>query len=102
MYVFQEIKKWVGQIIEIGVLLIALGVVVEILFGRAVPFVGTIATNLMGLIHGFGENGFAGLIAAGIILFMFYRLYAKVELPVTNSGKRQAPPARKSTRGRRK
>ena len=96
MRVFEEIKKWVGQITEVGLLLIALGVVVEILFGEAVPFFGKIATNLTGLLHSLGEHGFAGLIAAGIIVFLFYR---KIGLPIADTGTgKQAPPARKARR----
>lgn len=103
MDTFQEIKKCLGQIVEVGLLLIALGVVVEILFGQTVPFFSKIATNLTALLHNLGEDGFVGLIAAGIILFLFHRLHKEAELPVTHGGdKRQAPPARKSSRGRRK
>jgi hypothetical protein len=102
MHFLEETKKWVGQITEAALLLIALGVVVEILCGEAVPFFGSIAANLTRLLTTLGENGPAGLIAAGIILFLFHKFYGKTELPVPNGGKRQTAPARKGTRGRRK
>jgi len=73
MRLFEEIKKGLGEITEITLLLIALGVVVEILFGQAVPPSGGIATNLTGLLNTLGENGLAGLAAGGVILFLFYR-----------------------------
>jgi hypothetical protein len=73
MRLFEEIKKGLGEITEITLLLIALGVVVEILFGQAVPPSGGIVTNLTGLLNTLGENGLAGLAAAGVILFLFYR-----------------------------
>lgn len=73
MRLFEEIKKGLGEITEISLLLIALGVVVQILFGRAVPSSGGIVTNLTGLLNTLGENGLAGLVAAGVILFLFYR-----------------------------
>ncbi len=73
MHFFEEIKKWLGEITEISLLLIALGVSVQILFGQTVPFFGGIVGNLTGLLNTLGENGLVGLIALGIILFLFYR-----------------------------
>lgn len=69
----ERIEKSLGEITEISLLLIALGVVIEILFGDAVPFFGRVATNLTGLLSTLGENGLVGLIASGIIFFLFYR-----------------------------
>ena len=71
MNILHEAKKYIGQIIEIVLLLIALGIVVEILFGSAVPFVGGVVTNLVGLIDNLGQSGYAGLIALGVILYLF-------------------------------
>jgi hypothetical protein len=73
MHHFEQIKKWIGEITEISLLLIALGIVVEILFGSTVPFFGGIITNLTGLLNTLGENGLVGLIALGIILFLFHK-----------------------------
>ena len=70
---FKEIKKWVGEITEIALMLIAFGIVANILFGSTVPFFGGIITNLMGLLNACGENGIVGLIALGIIVFLFQR-----------------------------
>lgn len=74
MKFFEQIKRWVGDIIEIFLLLIALGVVIAILFGDKAPFVGGIVGNLTDLIYGFGNNGLAGLIALGIVVYLFYRM----------------------------
>ena len=73
MHYLQEVKKWLGEITEIALLLVALGVVVEILFGDAVPFFGGIVGNLTKLLTTLGQNGLVGLIALAIILFLFYR-----------------------------
>ena len=73
MHYFEEIKKWIGELTEISLLLIAFGIVVQILFGSVVPFFGGITTNLMGLLSTLGENGIVGLIALGIILYLFQR-----------------------------
>lgn len=73
MNVLQETKKWIGEITEIFLLLIALGVAVEILFGTEVIFFGQVVSNLTGLVNRLGQNGLAGLIAVGIIVFLFQR-----------------------------
>jgi len=73
MHYLQEIKKWIGEITEIFLLLLALGIAVEILFGSTVPFFGKIIVNLTALLNTLGENGFVGLIALGIIIFLFQR-----------------------------
>ena len=74
MRFLEELKKWVGEITEIALLLIALGIVAEILFGSAVPFFGgRIVANLTALLNTLGQNGLVGLIALGIILFLFNR-----------------------------
>ncbi len=75
MRFLEEIKKWLGEITEIALLLVALGIVVEILFGPG--FFGTlgVVANVTALVEslGMGENGFVGLIAFAIILWLFYR-----------------------------
>lgn len=73
MQYLQEVKKWLGEITEIALLLVALGVVIEILFGQSVAFFGGIVANLTMLLNTLGENGLVGLIALAIILFLFYR-----------------------------
>lgn len=73
MRFLEEIKKWLGEIVEIFLLLIAIGIAIEILFGKAVPFFGGIVANLTTLISTLGENGLVGLIALSIILYLFYR-----------------------------
>ena len=73
MNFLQELKKWLGEVTEIALLLIALGIAFEILFGAKVPFFGGIVNNLTGLLGTLGENGLVGLIAMGIIVFLFYR-----------------------------
>jgi hypothetical protein len=82
MHYLQEIKKWLGEITEIFLLLIALGVVVEILFGTGntgVPFFSGVVSHLTGLISKLGQNGLVGLIALAIILYLFQRRRAFVE-----------------------
>jgi ABC-type enterochelin transport system permease subunit len=71
MQFFVEIKKWLAEITEIALLLIALGVAVEILFGNTVPFFGQVVGNITALLKTLGDNGLVGLIALGIIVYLF-------------------------------
>ena len=64
-------KRWISQIIEVGLLLIALGVVLQVLFGMQVEFFSTVTQNLMSLVNQLGDNGLVGLIALAIILWLF-------------------------------
>ena len=73
MHFLQEIKRWLGEITEILLLLIAVAIAVEILFGSPVFFFGGVVNNLTALISTLGENGLVGLIALSIILYLFYR-----------------------------
>ena len=73
MRFLEELKKWLGEVTEIFLLLIAIGITVEILFGSAVPFFGGIVANLTALLSTLGENGLIGLIALSIIFYLFYR-----------------------------
>ena len=69
----EQVKKWIGEITEIGLLLVALGIVVGILFGPEVPFFAGIVANLTGLLNALGKEGLVGLIALGIILYVFQK-----------------------------
>jgi len=74
MHFLEELKRWLGEITEIALLLIALGIAAEILFGNTVAFFGGgIVANLTALLKTLGDNGLVGLIALSIILFLFYR-----------------------------
>jgi len=70
--VLDRIKRWIGQITELGLLLIALGIVIQILFGDAASFLtADIVGNLISLIKSLGDNGLVGLIALAIILWLY-------------------------------
>ena len=73
MRYMEAIKKWLGELTEVALLLVALGIVIQILFGgsQAVPFVGAITTNLTGLIQSLGDKGLVGLIALAVIIYLF-------------------------------
>jgi hypothetical protein len=73
MQFFTEIRKWLVEITEIALLLIALGVTVEILFGSSVAFFGPVVGNLTNIVAGLGDKGLVGLVALGIIVYLFSR-----------------------------
>lgn len=88
----KRIEKSLGEITEISLLLIAFGIVIEILFGNAVPFLGRVAANLTELLNTLGDKGPAGLIASGIIFFLFYRTMGS---PTATGHKGQVKPTRR-------
>ena len=67
---YDSVKRFLVQITEMGLLLIALAVVAGILFGSTLPFVGNVVANLLTLIKSLGDSGLVGLIAVGIILWL--------------------------------
>ena len=67
-------KNFLSEVVSLGLLLIAVGVVLQVIFGSAVPFVGgDIVGNLTGLIGSLGDGGLVGLISIGIILYLTQR-----------------------------
>ncbi|HIF08967.1 MAG TPA: hypothetical protein EYQ81_03390 [Sneathiellales bacterium] len=67
-----RVKGWIKSITGVGLALIPVGLVLQILFDAPVRFVtGDILDNLMGLISQLGDAGLVGLIALGIILWLF-------------------------------
>lgn len=72
MGLLDRVKTWLGQIVELGLLVVALGIILQIIFGRQVGFMfGDIVGNLIALIQALGDGGLVGLIAIAIILWLF-------------------------------
>ncbi len=71
MTFLDKIKGWLMEIVEVGLILIALGVVLQILLGSPLPFIGNVVQNLMALIKVLGDGGLIGLIAIAVILWLF-------------------------------
>ena len=68
-----KINAVIGQIIDIGLTLIALAIVATVLVGPNLPFFGGVVGNLVGIVKDLGANGLAGLIAVAIIIWLFSR-----------------------------
>ena len=63
-----RIKGWIGQIVEVAWALLALGIVLQVLFGPAVAFVPVdVIGNISGLVGSRGSSGLDGLITDGRI-----------------------------------
>lgn len=73
MEVFDKAKAWIVRITELGLLLVALGIVLQMLFGSSVVFFGDIVGNVIKLVSALGSNGVVGLVAIAIILYLFNR-----------------------------
>ena len=64
----QQILGWMRSITEMGLALIALGVVLQVLFGSAVPFLGLdVVGSVVGLVKQLGSEGLVGLLAVCVL-----------------------------------
>ncbi|MDP1963405.1 MAG: hypothetical protein Q8K93_14515 [Reyranella sp.] len=73
MEVLDKAKAWIVRITELGLLIVALSIVLQMLFGTNVAFFGDVVGNLIKLITALGNNGVVGLVAIAIILYLFSR-----------------------------
>ena len=70
-----KIKYYLGQFVELGVLLIAVSVFAELLFGPNVAFFGSHVTkNLITLLNNIGDQGIAALIIIFAVIFVYRKL----------------------------
>ena len=76
MEIISKIKAWAAALADVGVSLIALGIVLEVLFsGQNVPFWPDISViaNVQNIIAGFSAQGLVGLVAVWVL----YSIYTK-------------------------
>ena len=65
---------WIRSLTEAGLALIALGVVLQIIFGAAVPFIGIdVIGSVVGLVKELGGEGLVGLAA----IWVLWGIYSK-------------------------
>ena len=70
-----KIKFYLNKFLEVGVLLLAVSVVAEIIFGPDVAFFGSQVTkNLISLINTLGDQGVAALIIVFAVIFTYRKL----------------------------
>lgn len=69
-----KILGWIKSITEVGLAFIALGVVLQILFGSAVPFLGLdVIGSVVGIVKQLGSEGLVGLVA----IWVLWGIYSK-------------------------
>ncbi len=70
----EQVRTFLRTATELGLLLVALAVVMQILFGSSVPFVGgDVVGNITALIGSLGQQGLVGLLALLVIVYLFQR-----------------------------
>ena len=75
---FDQIIGNLKKLTEAGVALLALGIVMQILFGKVVPFVGgDIVGNITAIVASLGEQGLVGLVALGVIYAVWQSVFNK-------------------------
>jgi hypothetical protein len=76
MDLFKKVGNYANALTEIGVSVIALGVVLEVLFkGAVIPFWPEVSVidNIMGILGGLSNEGLLGLVGA----FFLYHIFKK-------------------------
>ena len=69
------IKYYLRQFLELGVLLLAVSVFAELLFGPDVAFFGSrVTNNLITLLDSIGDQGVAALIIIFAVIFVYRKL----------------------------
>ena len=72
-----KIKGYLNKFLELGVLLLAVSVIAEIIFGPNVAFFGSqVTNNLIALLDSLGQQGVAALIIVFAVIFV-YRKFLK-------------------------
>ena len=74
MEIISKIKSWAAALADVGVSLIALGIVLEVLFsGQNVPFWPNISVidNVQSIIAGFSAQGLVGLVAVWVLYSIY-------------------------------
>ena len=70
-----KIKFYLNKFLEVGILLLAVSVIAEIIFGPDVAFFGSQVTkNLIALINTLGDQGVAALIIVFAVIFTYRKL----------------------------
>ena len=70
MDLLKKVGSWVNQLTEVGVGVVALGVVLEVLFtGEGIPFWSDISVvdDIMGIVGSLSNEGLLGLVGAFVL-----------------------------------
>ena len=70
-----KLTGFLNKFLEVGILLLAVSVLAEIIFGPDVPFFGSqVTNNLIALLDNLGEQGIAALIIVFAVIFTYRKL----------------------------
>ena len=71
---WDQVVGWIKKLTEAGVSLLALAIVMQIIFGKAVPFIGgDVIGNITAIDGALGAQGLVGLASVGVIYAIFTR-----------------------------
>ena len=69
-----KVLGWIRSLTEVGLALIALGVVHQVIFGATIPFLGLdIVGSVVALVSKLGSDGLVGLVA----IWVLWGIYSK-------------------------
>jgi hypothetical protein len=73
--VITTVTRYLNKFLEVGILLLAISVIAEIVFGPDVAFFGSqVTANLINLLNALGEQGIAALIIVLAVIFAYRKL----------------------------
>jgi hypothetical protein len=65
-------KAWIGALTDLFLMLLAFAIVATLLVGaQNMSFFGNVTGNIIAFVKDLGSGGLAGLIALGVILWLF-------------------------------
>ena len=68
------VKSFLRSVMDVAMVVIPLSVVLGIIFGPSVPFIGTaVVGNISALVSSLGGNGLVGIIVLGILWWLSRR-----------------------------
>ena len=71
---FDQAIGWIKKMTEAGVSLLALAIILQIMFGKAVPFIGgDVIGNITAIVGTLGGQGLVGFASVGVIYAIFTR-----------------------------
>ena len=70
----EKVSGWIKSLTEVGLGLIALGVVLQILFGAAIPFMPMdVVGSVVALVKSLGSEGLVGLVAIWVLWGIYHK-----------------------------
>ena len=71
---WDQVVGWIKKLTEAGVSLLALAIVMQVMFGKAAPFIGgDVVGNITAIVGTLGAQGLVGLASVGVIYAIFTR-----------------------------